>query len=241
MTSYFGEFFGTMVLIVLGNGVMANVALRGTKAEGGGWLVVTAGWTFAVIIGVFCAIATGAQNADINPVMTLVKTLMGMYSPAQAAITMVCQLLGAFVGACVVWIHFWPHWAETDDCDLILAAFSTGPAIRHNVANIASEIIGTAMLVVPVFAIYSKNVGILAPGFGPWSVGILIWAIGLSLGGTTGYALNPARDLGPRIAHALLPIQGKGDSDWNYAWIPVLGPMLGGLLGFAIARATELI
>lgn len=241
MSSYFGEFFGTMIMIILGNGVVANVVLGRTKAEGGGWMVITSGWTFAVIIGIFCGIATGSSQADLNPAVTLVKTFMGMYSPLTAVVNMVCQIAGAFVGACIVWIHFWPHWAETEDSGLILAVFSTGPAIRNAWANVVSEVIGTAMLIIPIFAIFSPKVGILPPGLGPYLVGILIWAIGLSLGGTTGYALNPARDLGPRIAHALLPIANKGSSDWGYAWVPVAGPMLGGTLGFCIAKLTGLI
>lgn len=241
MSSYFGEFFGTMVLIILGNGVIANVVLRRSKAEGGGWMVITTGWAFAVTIGVFCAIAAGSSEADINPAVTLAKTMMGMYQPAQAVLTMLCQVAGAFVGACLVWLHFWPHWAETEDSGLILAVFSTGPAIRHNVANLLSEVMGTVMLIIPVFAIFSSNVGGIAPGFGAYLIGILVWAIGLSLGGTTGYAINPARDLGPRLAHAVLPIAGKGDSDWSYAWIPVIGPLIGAALSYVLAKAIGII
>ena len=241
MSSFFGEFFGTMIMIILGNGVVANVVLRRTKAEGGGWMVITSGWSFAVIIGIFCAIAAGSSQADINPSVTLVKALIGMYTPEQAVLNMLCQTAGAFIGACIVWIHFWPHWEETEDSGLILAVFSTGPAIRNPIANVVSEIIGTAMLIIPIFAIFSPKVGILPPGLGPYLVGILVWAIGLSLGGTTGYALNPARDLGPRLAHAILPIANKGNSDWNYAWVPVVGPLLGGGLGFLVARGIGLI
>lgn len=241
MASYFGEFFGTMVLIILGNGVVANAVLRRTKAEGGGWMMITAGWAFAVIIGVHCAIAAGSSQADINPAVTLVKSILGFYSPAQAFLTMLCQIAGAFAGACIVWIHFGPHWEETDDKGLILATFATGPAIRNAKTNLVSEIIGTAMLIVPIFGIFSVNVTGLPPNAGPFLAGITVWAIGLSLGGVTGYAINPARDLGPRLAHALLPIAGKGDSDWSYAWIPVVGPFLGGLLSYAILRTIAFI
>lgn len=240
MSSYFGEFFGTMILIIFGTGVVANVVLRRTKAEGGGWMVITAGWGFAVMIAVFCAIAAGAPQADINPAVTLVKAMMGIYQPMEAVITMICQLLGAFVGACIVWIHFGPHWEQTEDSGLILAVFATGPAIRKVSSNLISEIIGTVMLVLPVFSIFAKSVGV-APGLGPFLIGILIWAIGLSLGGTTGYALNPARDLGPRLAHAILPIPNKGDSDWQYSWIPIVGPFIGAILAFLIAKSINII
>lgn len=241
MSGYFGEFFGTMVLIILGNGVVANVVLRRTKAEGGGWMVITAGWAFAVIIGIFCAIATGSPQADINPAITLAKVLLGVYQPVQAMLIMVCQVAGAFAGACLVWLHFWPHWAETEDSGLILAVFSTGPAIRHKASNLLSEVLGTIMLIIPAFAIFSKNVGNLSPGLGAYLIGILVWSIGLSLGGTTGYAINPARDLGPRLAHFILPIPGKGDSDWNYAWIPVAGPLIGAVISYVIARTIGII
>lgn len=241
MSGYFGEFFGTMVLIILGNGVVANVVLSRTKAEGGGWMVIASGWAFAVTIGIFCANATGSVQADINPALTLAKLLMGIYQPTQAIYIMFCQVVGAFAGACLLWLHFWPHWAETEDSGLILAVFSTGPAIRHNLANLFSEVMGTVMLIVPVFAIFSKNVGNIPPGIGAYLVGILVWSIGLSLGGTTGYAINPARDLGPRLAHAILPIPGKGDSDWRYAWIPVVGPFIGAMLAYVIAQAVGII
>lgn len=241
MSSYFGEFFGTMILIILGNGVIANVCLRRTKAEGGGWMVITAGWAFAVMVAIFCAVAAGAPQADINPALTLLKLILGIYQPIEAIITMICQVIGAFLGACIVWIHFGPHWEETNDSGLILAIFATGPAIRNKLSNVTSEIIGTCMLIIPVFCIFSKGVGGLSPGVGPFIVSILIWSIGLSLGGTTGYALNPARDLGPRIAHAILPISGKGDSDWSYAWVPIVGPMVGAILSFIILKAICVI
>lgn len=241
MPGYFGEFFGTTVMIILGNGCVANVILRRTKAEGGGWMVITAGWAFAVTIGIFCANAAGSSQPDLNPALTLAKLLIGIYQPTQAIYIMFCQVAGAFAGACLLWLHFWPHWAETEDSGLILAVFSTGPAIRHNAANLLSEVMGTVMLIVPVFAIFSNGVGSIPPGMGAYLVGILVWSIGLSLGGTTGYAINPARDLGPRLAHAILPIPGKGDSDWNYAWIPVVGPFMGAIIAYVIAQTVGII
>ena len=241
MSSYFGEFFGTMIMIILGNGVVANVCLRRTKAEGGGWMVITAGWAFAVMVAIFCAMAAGAPQADINPALTLIKMLVGVYEPLPALITMLCQTAGAFLGACIVWLHFGPHWEETTDSGLILAVFSTGPAIRKKTWNLVSEIIGTSMLIIPVFCIFSRGVGGVVPGVGPFIVSILIWSIGLSLGGTTGYALNPARDLGPRIVHAILPIATKGDSDWGYAWVPIVGPFIAAFVAYAVCIGTGII
>jgi len=241
MTNLFGEFFGTMVLIIFGGGVVANCLLKKSKAEGAGWMVITAGWAFAVILGVFSAVATGAPQADLNPAVTLAKTMMGVYTVPQALSTMAAELFGAIAGGVVVWLAFLPHWEITEDRGLKLAVFSTAPAIRNTMANLLCEIIGTIMLLLMIFAIFSKATGAIPPGFGPYLVGILVWAIGLSLGGPTGYAINPARDLGPRIAHAILPIAGKGGSDWGYAWIPVVGPFIGGALAFYIAKAIGLI
>jgi glycerol uptake facilitator protein len=241
MDNLLGEFLGTMVLIIFGNGVVANVLLKNSKAEGAGWIVITAGWAFAVVMGVFTAIATGAPQADLNPAVTLAKTLNGVYTVNHAIMTMLAEVAGAFAGACFAWLYFLPHWEVTEDKGLKLAVFSTGPAIRNTTANLISEILGTVMLIVPIFAMFSKAVGGFAPGFGPYMVGILVWAIGLCLGGTTGYAINPARDLGPRIAHAVLPIAGKGDSDWGYSWIPVVGPMIGAVIAFAISKGVGLL
>lgn len=241
MTNLLGEFFGTMVLCIFGCGVVANCLLAKSKAEGAGWLVITTGWAMGVMLGVFCAIATGAPQADINPAVTLAKTFLGVYQPAHAAMTMVAELAGGIVGAAIVWLAFLPHWAVTEDQGAKLAVFSTGPAIRNSFSNLLCEVIGTTMLVVCIFAIFSKPVGNLASGFGPYLVGMLVWALGLSLGGPTGYALNPARDLGPRIAHALLPIAGKGGSDWSYSWIPVVGPMTGACIALVIAKATGIL
>ena len=236
--SLLGEFLGTAVLIILGDGVVANVVLSRTKGNSGGWVVITAGWAMAVVMGVFTAIAVGAPQADLNPAVTLAKLLKGTYPLTVALQTMMAQVLGAFVGACIVWLHYLPHFAATDDPSGKLAIFCTGPAIKHFPGNLISEIVGTVVLVFMCSAIFAGRVGTLPPGLGPYLVGMLVWAIGLSLGGTTGYAINPARDLGPRLAHAVLPIAGKGDSDWSYAWVPVVGPLAGATLASMLASAV---
>jgi glycerol uptake facilitator protein len=225
---FFGEFMGTLVLILLGDGVVAGVVLKRSKAENSGWIVVTTGWAIAVMAGVFTAIACGSKDAHINPAVTLGFAIstgdFHKVGPYLAA-----QMLGAILGAILVWLHYLPHWRETADPSLKLGVFSTAPAIRSTAANFISEIIGTFVLVFVVGAIFAKTAaptGLYA-GLGPYLVGSLVWGIGLSLGGPTGYAINPARDLGPRIAHAILPIAGKGGSDWGYAPIPVLGPFIG--------------
>lgn len=240
MTSPFiGEFMGTLVLILLGNGVVASVLLKRSKAEGAGWIVITAGWCFAVLAGIFTATACGSSDAHINPAVTLGFAIATRnYSKLLPYIS--AQMLGAFTGAVLVWLHFWPHWKETPDPELKLAVFCTAPAIRNRAANLISEIIATFVLVFVVAAIFSKAVasrGALPTGLGAYLVASLVWGIGLSLGGTTGYAINPARDLAPRIAHAILPIAGKGKSDWAYAIVPVLGPLIGaGLAGLLIRK-----
>jgi glycerol uptake facilitator protein len=241
MTNLFGEFFGTMILIIFGCGVVANCLLKQSKAEGAGWMVITAGWAFGVVMGVFCAVAAGAPQADLNPAVTLAKTMIGVYTVPQAVMTMIAELLGGIAGGTIVWLAFLPHWEITEDKGAKLGIFCTAPAIRNTFANLLCEIIGTIMLIVVIFAIFSKPVGGVTPGFGPYLVGILVWAIGLSLGGPTGYAINPARDLGPRIAHAILPIAGKGGSDWSYSWIPVVGPFIGGAAAFMIAKAIGIV
>lgn len=226
---WFGEFMGTLVLILLGDGVVAGVLLKRSKAESSGWLVITAGWAFAVMCGVFTAIACGSPQAHINPAVTLgLAVASGDYSHLLPFL--LAQICGAIVGATLVWIHYLPHWRETADPAVKLAVFSTGPAIRHYPANFVSEVIGTLVLVLVASAIFTKVAAVPVAGLAPFLVGALVWAIGLSLGGTTGYAINPARDLGPRIAHTILPIAGKGTSDWNYAAIPVFGPLVGGAL-----------
>lgn len=237
MTSpFWGEFLGTLILVLLGDGVVAGVLLKRSKGEGSGWLVITTGWAFAVMAGVFTAVACGSSDAHLNPAVTLGFAVragaFGKCLPYIAA-----QLLGAVVGAALVWMHYLPHWKETPDAATKLACFCTAPAIRKAAANLVSEIIGTAVLVFVVGAIFSKAIAANGPGaLGPYLVGSLVWGIGLSLGGTTGYAINPARDLGPRLAHSLLPVAGKGSSDWSYAPIPVIGPLVGGALAGWLLR-----
>ncbi|HET9801692.1 MAG TPA: MIP/aquaporin family protein [Candidatus Acidoferrum sp.] len=238
MTSPFvGEFLGTLFLVLLGDGVVAGVLLKRSKAEGSGWMVITTGWALAVMVGVFVSIACGSSDAYLNPAVTLGFAVRDA-SIAKLAPYFAAQLLGAFAGATLVWLHYLPHWKETPDAAAKLGCFCTAPAIRHVAANLFSEIVGTFVLVFVVGAIFSKRVAAAGPagGLGPYLVGSLVWGIGLSLGGTTGYAINPARDLGPRIAHAVLPVAGKGGSDWGYAPIPVIGPLIGGALAGLLLR-----
>jgi glycerol uptake facilitator len=237
MTSPFlGEFLGTMILILLGDGVVAGVLLKRSKAEGGGWMVITTGWAFAVMAGVFTAIACGSSDAHLNPAVTLgFAVRAGSFGKCLPYIT--AQLLGGMAGGFLVWLHYLPHWKVTPDTGAKLACFCNAPAIRNAVANLISEVIATTVLVFVVGAIFSKAIAATGPGaLGPYLVGSLVWGIGLSLGGTTGYAINPARDLGPRLAHAVLPIAGKGTSDWGYAPIPVIGPLIGGALAGWLLR-----
>lgn len=237
VSPWFGEFMGTFILLLLGNGVVAGVLLRKSKAENSGWLVITTGWAFAVLCAVFTAIACGSPGAHLNPAVTLgVAVKTGDFSHVMAFVS--AQLLGAFLGAALVYLHYLPHWKETDDPRAKLGSFSTSPAIRNLPLNFISEVIGTFVLVFVVGAIFSKKVSSVGPvaGLGPFLVGSLVWGIGLSLGGTTGYAINPARDLGPRIAHAILPIPGKGSSDWGYALIPILGPLAGGAIAGLLSK-----
>lgn len=243
MTNLLGEFFGTLVLISFGCGICANVTLTRSKGAGGGdaWTTVATGWGFAVFLGVVSAIATGAPQADLNPAVTLAKMLLGVYTPVHAAVTMLAETAGAFVGASLAWLIFLPHWEATEDPVSKRGCFCTIPAIRHTVGNLLCETLATAFLILLIFVIFSKEVSgggaKFAAGFGPYLVGILVWAIGLAFGGPTGYALNPARDLGARIAHAVLPIAGKGGSDWGYAWIPVVGPFTGAILAVVAFKA----
>jgi glycerol uptake facilitator protein len=237
LTPWFGEFMGTLVLILLGDGVVAGVLLKKSKAENGGWMVITAGWAFAVMCGVFTAIACGSPHAHLNPAISLAAAV-GSGDFSQFLSFLSAQLLGAFVGAALVWLHYFPHWKETPDQAAKLGIFCTIPAIRNYVWNFFGEVVATFVLVFVVSAIFSKTVGASGPaaGLGAYLVASLVWGIGLSLGGTTGYAINPARDLGPRIAHASLPIAGKGASDWGYAPIPILGPLVGGALAGLLVR-----
>ena len=241
MDNLFGEFMGTMVLIVFGAGVCANMSLNKSKGQGGGWICIAVGWGFAVTLGVFTSITLGAPQGDLNPAVTLAKTMAGIYTVPQFFATSVAQLAGAILGATIVWLAYLPHWEETPDPATKLGVFSTAPAIRSAGANFLCEMIATFFLMFVIWMIFSKPVGALVPGYGPYIVGVLIWALGLSLGGPTGYAMNPARDLGPRIAHAILPIAGKGGSDWGYAWVPICGPLAGGALAYVVANACGVL
>ncbi|GAA4463955.1 MIP/aquaporin family protein [Nibrella saemangeumensis] len=232
---FLGELIGTLVLLILGDGVVANVLLRHTKGEGSGWIVITTGWAFAVTMGIFVAKAFGSIDAHLNPAVTVAFAVAtGDFTNVLSYVT--AQLIGAFLGAILVWLHYLPHWSTTPGPGTKLGVFATAPAIRTIPGNFISEAIGTFVLILGVAGISSRNIGTLAVGFAPYLVGILVWSIGLSLGGTTGYAINPARDLGPRLAHAMLPIPGKGSSDWGYAWLPVVAPIVGGILGGLFIR-----
>lgn len=229
---FLGEFLGTATLVLLGCGVGANSVLKRSKGEGAGWLAICSGWAFAFAFGIFVAQAGGSPYADINPAVTLGKYLLGIYpSPVVAGVVMLCQLAGAFFGAAIVWLAYLPHWNATFNQRRKLSVFVTIPEIRHYPSNLICEIIGTFVLVVGIGALVSKPD--IDPGLLPYLIGILVLGIGLSLGGPTGFAINPARDLGPRIAHTVLPIHDKGKSDWAYAWVPILGPFAGGVLGAA--------
>lgn len=241
MDNLIGEFFGTMVLIVFGAGVGACVTLTKSKGQNAGWLTITAAWGFAVTLGVYTATTLGAPQGDLNPAVTLAKTFAGVYTFTQFVATAVAQILGAMAGAAIVWLAYLPHWAETKDPAAKLGIFCTAPAIRNAPANLLCEIIATFFLVFVIWMIFSNQVGAIPPGLGPYVVGILIWALGMSLGGPTGYALNPARDFGPRLAHAILPIAGKGGSDWGYAWIPIAGPIIGAIVAYIVASALGVV
>jgi glycerol uptake facilitator protein len=226
MQAYLGEFVGTMLLIILGDGVVAGVLLRNSKAENSGWIVITLGWGMAVAVAVYCVVQF--SGAYINPAVALGAAVTGGLEWALVPGYIIAEFLGAFVGAVIVWLAYLPHWEETADPGLKLGVFCTAPAIYNTPANLITEVVGTFVLVFGVFGILAND---LATGLFPLLVGLLVLGIGLSLGGPTGYAINPARDLGPRIAHAVLPIAGKGGNDWGYSWIPVVGPIIGGILG----------
>ena len=235
----FGEFMGTLVLVYLGNSTVSNVVLNKSKGQNSGWIVITTGFAFAVMAGVFTAIACGSPGAHINPAVTLGLAVAGKTPFANFVPYFLAQLAGAFAGAVLVWLQFLPHWAETPDQGGKLACFSTGPAIRSTVHNIIAEAIGTGLLVFLIACVVSSKVSAgLAPGLAPFLIGGLVWGLGLGMGGTTGFAINPARDLGPRIAHAILPIAGKGGSDWGYAMVPVIGGLLGGVVAGILISAT---
>jgi glycerol uptake facilitator protein len=233
MTQLFGEFFGTMILILLGDGVCAAVNLKKSKAEASGWVVIALGWGAAVTMGVY--MAGYMSPAHLNPAVTIAMAIAGSFEWNLVIPYIIAQVIGAFVGAIVVWLAYLPHWNATKDQGAILGTFATGPAIRNYPANALTEMIGTFVLVFGLLA-FSQNE--FAPGVNPLVVGVLILALGLSLGGPTGYAINPARDFGPRLAHQLLPIQTKGTSDWAYAWVPILGPIVGGALAAFVFLLT---
>ena len=241
------EAIGTMLLVLLGDGVVANVLLARSKGQNSGWIVITMGWGVAVALAVY---AVGRiSGAHLNPAVTVGLASIGSFPWPEVPGYIVAQVVGAFVGAALVWAAYFPHWAVTSDKDAKLGVFATGPAIRNSAANVVTEIIGTAVLVFGVLAIAENAQTLARPGaidlsvvftgaLQPLLVGILVLGIGLSLGGPTGYAINPARDFGPRLAHAVLPIAGKRDSDWSYAWIPIVGPLIGGVVGAVLFRAV---
>ncbi len=232
MSPYLAEFFGTLLLVLLGDGVVAGVILKKTKSENAGWFTIVMGWGLAVTLAIY---AVGRiSGAHLNPAVTLALAMNGSFQPDQVAGYILAQFAGAFVGGILVWVHYLPHWKETADADTKRAVFCTAPAIRNTFSNLVSEIIATAVLVLAILFIGANE---FTQGLNPIVIGLLIVSIGLSLGGTTGFAINPARDLGPRIAHFILPIPGKGNSDWSYAWIPVVGPVVGGILGAFIYSA----
>jgi len=229
MSPYLAEFFGTMLLIVLGDGVVAAVILKRSKGENAGWLTIVVGWGLAVTLSVY---AVGSfSGAHLNPAITLALAMKGDFQWSRVPGYILAQMGGAFAGAILVWLQYLPHWKATPDPETKLAVFCTAPAIRNIFFNLLSEVIAAMVLLIALLFIGANH---FADGLNPLVIGILIISIGLSLGGTTGYALNPARDFAPRLAHFILPIPGKGSSDWSYAWIPIVGPILGGMLGVLV-------
>ncbi len=248
VSPYLGELVGTMLLIIFGGGTVANVVLSKSKGHGGGWIVISTGWGLGVAIAAYSV--GRISGAHLNPALTLALASIGSFKWSMVPGYIAAQTAGAFLGGIVVWLSYLPHWSETEDTAAKLGVFSTIPAIRRTSANLLCEIIGTAVLVFGILAIGAHAQELKTPGVVDLSlvfskglsfllVGILVWAIGLALGGPTGYAINPARDLGPRIAHALLPIAGKGRSDWGYSWIPIIGPIIGGLLAAFVFKALK--
>jgi glycerol uptake facilitator protein len=246
MSPYLAEFIGTALLVIFGNGVVANVLLARTKGNNGGWIVITSGWSFGVFVGAFCA--NPFSGAHLNPAVTLAMAVAGKLAAAKVAGYMFAQVLGGWVGGALVFLFYREHFKVTENADFKLACFCTAPNIRNLGQALFCEVMGTFVLIFPIFLMTTPTVilpggvgGAEAPvGLGTLGlipVALLVFGIGLSLGGTTGYAINPARDLGPRLAHAFLPIPGKRNSDWSYAWVPVVGPLLGALLA-ALADAV---
>ncbi len=245
MKIYLAEVIGTMIMIILGDGVVANCLLNRSKGQNSGWMVITTAWGLAVIIAIFCV--GRVSGAHLNPAVTVGLASIGSFPWTQVPGYILAQFFGAFIGSIIVWLLYLPHFAETKEKDLKLAVFCTAPAIRKLVPNFICEVIGTAILLFGILAIGANAQKLTSPtgidlsvvfsqAVQPILVGFLVWGIGLSLGGPTGYAINPARDLGPRLAHALLPIAGKGDSDWGYAWIPVVAPLIGAVLGAGLFK-----
>jgi glycerol uptake facilitator protein len=238
MSPYIAEFFGTMLLVILGDGVVANVVLNRSKGQNSGWIVITTGWGLAVMVAAY---SVGfISGAHLNPAVTLGLASIGQFKSVLVPGYIAAQIAGGFLGAIVVWLAYLPHWELTEDKASKLGVFATIPAVRKPVLNVITEAIGTFVLLLGVLAIPSvknlnPNLG-FATGLGPLLVGLLVFSIGLSLGGSTGYAINPARDLGPRLAHFFLPIPGKGDSDWRYAWVPIVGPIVGGIAGALVYK-----
>ncbi|HMQ00803.1 MAG TPA: MIP/aquaporin family protein [Cyclobacteriaceae bacterium] len=226
MNPYLAEFIGTFILILLGNGVVGGVVLKGTKSHGAGWLTIVMGWGLAVTLAIYAV--GNYSGAHINPAVTLSFALIGQFEWSLVPGYMLAQLGGTFTAACLVGLFYKPHFEITEDVATKQAVFCTAPAIKNNFSNFLSEFVGTMFLIMALLFIGANE---FTQGLNPLVVGLLIVSIGLSLGGTTGFAINPARDLGPRLAHALMPIPGKGDSGWSYAWIPVLGPLTGGAVG----------
>ena len=233
MSPLIAELLGTALLVLLGDGVVANVVLKRTKGHDGGWIVITAGWGFAVAIAVYCV--GSISGAHLNPAVTIGLARSAPSRGTRSSATSSRRSAGGFLGATIVWITYRPHFAATPDPASKLGVFCTAPAIRHSISNVLTEIVGTFVLVLGILAVLSPanltQGSEWSRGFGPALVGLIVWSIGLSLGGPTGYAINPARDFGPRLAHAVLPIAGKGGSDWGYALVPIIGPIIGGVLG----------
>lgn len=241
MNPYIAEFIGTAILIILGNGVVANVVLARTNGNSAGWIVITAGWALGVFVGAFCTAA--ASGAHLNPALTIALAVSGNFAVTKVAGYILAQMLGAITGATLVFLFYRAHFQESTDANGKLACFATAPNIPGNAQAFFCEALGTVLLILPIFLMDSPSIsmggqsGQLGLGsIGLVPVALIVFAIGLSLGGTTGYAINPARDLGPRIAHFLLPIPGKRDSNWGYAWVPVLGPIVGGIVAAILHR-----
>ena len=226
MSTFTAELVGTMILILFGGGVVASVSLNKSKGLGGGWVVITIAWGLAVAMGAYAV--GGISGAHLNPALTIALATIGDFPWSEVPMYIVAQMIGAFLGAVLVYLVYLPHWGATDDPEAKLAVFSTMPAINHPLSNLITEIIGTFALVLGILALGTNN---MTDGLNPFVVGLLIVVIGMALGGPTGYAINPARDLGPRIAHLVLPIPGKRDSGWSYAWVPIVGPIIGGVFG----------